>query len=243
MPPLVPARLAPTLGGLWAAADRTVWAFGSPRARHAWWRHCAAVVQWLYLLTVQPGVAASGHAHLLVIESNGHSRVWQGAALCRSLAAVAIMMVGSALFGGAVITVAVLLAWVGVPGYVTLAAGGALLLTAFVPPFVELRYLARHTTGRGGRVGDGYRELRESGHRGRVVVASNFAAHPQKQGHGDAVMRAWLMHADAHHIAVVANADDEGLAKTYIRQYGFQYAEDTDRRLVVRLPAPIPTGF
>lgn len=55
-------------------------------------------------------------------------------------------------------------------------------------------------------------------------------------------MRAWLVHAAAHHIAVLADARDEELAKTYIRRYGFQYAEDTDRRLVVRLPAPIPTG-
>ena len=70
-----------------------------------------------------------------------------------------------------------------------------------------------------------------------MAIASNFAAHPQKHGHGNEVMRAWLAHADAHHIAVVADARDEGLAKAYIKHYGFRVAESTDHRLVVRLPA------
>jgi len=59
----------------------------------------------------------------------------------------------------------------------------------------------------------------------------------QGDGHGSEVMRAWLAHADAHRIAVVADARDEGLAKAYIKHYGFRFAESTDDRLVVRLPA------
>jgi len=72
-----------------------------------------------------------------------------------------------------------------------------------------------------------------------VAIASNFAAHPQKHGHGNEVMRAWLAHADVHRIAVVADARDEGLAKAYIKHYGFRFAESTDDRLVVRLPAQV----
>ncbi len=70
-----------------------------------------------------------------------------------------------------------------------------------------------------------------------MAIASNFAAHPQKHGHGSEVMRAWLAHADAHRVAVVADARDEGLAKAYIKYYGFRFAESADRRLVVRLRA------
>ncbi len=35
-------------------------------------------------------------------------------------------------------------------------------------------------------------------------------------------MRAWLAHADVHRIAVFADARDEGLAKAYIKHYGFR---------------------
>ena len=46
-----------------------------------------------------------------------------------------------------------------------------------------------------------------------------------------------MAHADAHRMAVVADARDEVLAKAYIKHYVFRFAESTDHRLVVRLPA------
>jgi len=125
----------------------------------------------------------------------------------------------------------------GVNGSVAYGAGMLAVVVFLVPLGSELRYINTQGAGRGGRLGDGARRVREEGHRGPVAIASNFAAHPQKHGHGNEVMRAWLAHADAHRIAVVADARDEGLAKAYIKHYGFRFAESTDHRLVVRLPA------
>jgi len=128
----------------------------------------------------------------------------------------------------------------GVNGYVAVGAEMLAVVAFFVPLGLELRYIKTQGAGRGGRLGDGVRRVREAGHRGPVAIASNFAApHPQKHGHGNEVMRAWLAHADAHRIAVVADARDEGLAKAYIKHYGFRFAESTDDRLVVRLPAQV----
>ncbi len=152
-------------------------------------------------------------------------------------AAVAVAAAAGVLLGIVVSVVLFALTRLGVNGYVALGAAMLAVVAFFVPLGLELRYIKTQGAGRGGRLGDGARRVGEAGHRGPVAIASNFAAHPQKHGHGNEVMRAWLAHADAHRIAVVADARDEGLAKAYIKHYGFRFAESTDRRLVVRLPA------
>jgi len=83
----------------------------------------------------------------------------------------------------------------------------------------------------------GREDIHRAGHSGVVVIMSNYGARPRKEGHGDLVMRKWLAHADAHHIAVVADARNKKLAKMYIDDYGFQLVEHTRDRLVVRVPA------
>jgi len=152
-------------------------------------------------------------------------------------AAVAVVAAAAALLGIVVSVVLLALTRLGVNGYVAYGAEMLAVVAFLVSLGLELRYINTQWAGRASRLGDGARGVREAGHRGPVASASNFAAHPQKHGHGNEVMRAWLAHADAHRMAVVADARDEGLARAYIKHYGFRFAESTDDRLVVRLPA------
>jgi len=236
-PPLVPDGLRTTVGGLWAVADRTTRAFGSPRVDNWWWRVPAAAGQWCALLVYRRGIAASRHAHVQVAAVRGTKGTGRGVTPLGLAAAVAVAAAAGVLLGIVVSVVLFALTRLGVNGYVALGAEMLAVVAFFVPLGLELRCIKTQGAGRGGRLGDGVRRVREAGHRGSVAITSNFAAHPQKHGHGGEVMRAWLAHADAHRIAVVADARDEGLAKVYIKYYGFRFAESADRRLVVRLPA------
>jgi len=236
-PPLVPDGLRTTIGGLWAVADRATRAFGSPRVDNWWWRVPAAAGQWCAFLVSRRGIAASRHAHVQVAAVRGTKGTWWGSTPRGWAAAVAVVAAAAALLGIVISVVLLALTRLGVNGYVAYGAGMLAVVAFLVPLGSELRCIKTQGAGRGGRLGDGARRVREEGHRGPVAIASNFAAHPQKHGHGNEVMRAWLAHADAHRIAVVADARDEGLAKAYIKHYGFRFAESTDDRLVVRLPA------
>jgi len=183
-------------------------------------------------------IAASRHAHVQVAAVRGTKGTWRGITTRGVAAAVAVVAAAATLLGITVSVVLLALTRLGVNGYVAYGAEMLAVVAFLVPLGFELRYINTQCAGRGGRLGDGARRVREEGHRGPVAIASNFAAHPQKHGHGNEVMRAWLAHAGAHHIAVVADARDEGLAKAYIKHYDFRFAESTDDRLVVRLPAP-----
>ena len=71
----------------------------------------------------------------------------------------------------------------------------------------------------------GREDIHRAGHSGAVVILSSYSARPRKEGHGDVVMRAWLTHADARNIAVVADARNKTLAgkyrtDTYWRPFG-----------------------
>ena len=236
-PPLVPDGLRTTVGGLWAVADRATRAFGSPRVDNWWWRVPAAAGQWCAVLVYRRGIAASRHAHVQVAAVRGTRGTRWGITPRGWAAAVAVVAAAAALLGIVISVVLLALTRLGVNGYVAYGAGMLAVVAFLVPLGSELRCIKTQGAGRGGRLGDGARRVREEGHRGPVAIASNFGAHPQKHGHGNEVMRAWLAHADAHRIAVVADARDEGLAKAYIKHYGFRFAESTDDRLVVRLPA------
>jgi len=218
-------------------ADRATRAFGSPRVDNWWWRVPAAAGQWCAFLVSRRGIAASRHAHVQVAAVHGTKGTWWGITPRGWAAAVAVIAAAAALLGIVVSVVLFALTRLGVNGYVAYGAELLAVVTFLVPLGFELRYINTQGVGRGGRLGDGARRVGEEGHRGPVAIASNFAAHPQKHGHGNEVMRAWLAHADAHRIAVIADARDVGLAKAYIKHYGFRFAESTDDRLVVRLPA------
>jgi len=236
-PPLVPDGLRTTIGGLWAVADRATRAFGSPRVDNWWWRVPAVAGQWCAFLVSWRGIAASRHAHVQVAAVRGTKGTWWGITPRGWAVAVAVVAAAAVVVGIVVSVVLLALTRLGVNGYVAYGAGMLAVVAFLVPLGFELRCIKTQGAGRGGRLGDGARRVREEGHRGPVAIASNFAAHPQKHGHGNEVMRAWLAHADAYRIAVVADARDEGLAKAYIKHYGFRFAESTDDRLVVRLPA------
>jgi len=164
------------------------------------------------VLVYRRGIAASRHAHVQVAAVRGTKGTWRGVTPRGLAAAVAVAAAAGVLLGIAISVVLFALTRLGVNGYVALGAE-MLAVGAFRGPLgLELRYIKTQGDGRGGRLGDGARRVREVGHRGPVAIASNFAAHPQKHGHGNEVMRAWLAHADAHRIAVVADARDEGCA-------------------------------
>jgi len=55
----------------------------------------------------------------------------------------------------------------------------------------------------------------------RLSRSDNEPSNSRDVAHNE-VMRAWLAHADVHRIAVFADARDEGLAKAYIKHYGFR---------------------
>ena len=126
--------------------------------------------------------------------------------------------------------------YAGVPALVTETTywlGGAFVLSLLGEPGFVLAQGWRRTKV----LPKGREDIHRAGHSGVVVILSSYSARPRKEGHGDVVMRAWLAHADAHNIAVVADARNKTLAKKYIDNYGFQLVEHTRHRLVVRVPA------
>ena len=73
-PLLAPASLGSSAGVLWAIADRTVWAFGTPLARvpgFRWWRLPSAVLHWAQMRGHQNEFAGASHAHLRVGDLTG----------------------------------------------------------------------------------------------------------------------------------------------------------------------------
>ncbi len=234
---LVPDSLRTPAEGLPAVADRMVWAFGTPLARvpgFRWWRVASAVVWWAEMRGHQDQFASSAHAHLRVTtttasgtpDTTGKDQLVGTAIALGWVFAVAAILYGAALG----------LAYAGVPARVVADTTNTIGLVLALSVLVELVFVLVQGWRRAKVLPKGRETIHGAGHCGLVVIMSNYSARPWKKGHGEAVMREWLAHADAHNIAVVADARNTTLAGKYIEDYGFQLVAHTCDRLVVRLP-------
>jgi len=237
-PLLVPEALRTPAEGLRAVADRMVWAFGTPLARvpgFRWWRLPSAVVWWAEMRGHQDEFATSANAHLRVTTTTASGKprtTGQDQLVGTAIALGWVFAVAAILYGAALG-----LAYAGVPARVVADTTNTIGLVLALSVLGELVFVLAQGWRRTKVLPKGSEDLHRAGHCGLVVIMSNYGARPWKKGHGEAVMRAWLAHADAHNIAVVADARNKKLAGKYIDNYGFQLVEDTRGRLVVRLPA------
>jgi len=245
-PALVPQELRPRRTQLWLLAGRTTWGFGSRVARagapqagrpenpwlrwpSALWRIPATIVSWLAFLPHPETLAAQGKAHLKVApltERTEPAPWWQRRA-------VAGLVFGVDLVGGAVLVVAVLSM---TRNPVILAVLGITVL-GVVAGIVETLNAGWRAAGRGAQRYDGLAQLRALGHTGPVGYAACYVS--RRKGDGRALMHRWLAHIDEAGVALVIDARNPTLAEHYDQNYRF-HPVDTDPLLMYRLPTPRP---
>jgi len=226
-----PPQVTPSIGAVpldlrldraqrWVAANVIARRLGTVLARHVPpWRWIAAAVWFTIMTLTRPDTAGVGRA-CAGTQTFTPRRPWARAAFYAAAAVIAGLGILTVVNPGVVLA-----------GLLSSGPIGCVFVVFLVENARDLPagWHRRNDADRAAAA------VRATGHTEPIVIAAGLAS---EDAH-DAVTlaRRWLRHVDDHHIAVVARARTERLARAY-RAQGFTPAEPGNSLLLLRLPRP-----